>query len=385
MVEWARYREDFPLVTECTYLNTASVSPSPSFLSDSFDSFVEDMARAGIDREWVAVAESCRNSLANLLDVNPDELHFVSNTTEGLNIVASSVQWEPGDEVIISDMNFPSNAFPWIALEEHGVTVRIAETVDGRLPMNRVTDLVSSETKLVSLPHVSMSTGYTVPIDQLSEYLANRDIALNLDGIHGFGCMIPDLTNIAGYSASLYKWLLGPFGMGILYTDREFASELIPSYVGYASVEQDMTPETVGYSPMSSEGGYPYTEFTLKAGPERLRYGHPNFPAIYCFKDILHYFETIGWDNITDRIHTLSGYLYDELAEIDHIRVLTERESRCGIITFQSDTGDPGRIEQALIEESIYVARRGKYLRASTHFYNNFEDVDRLVTALASM
>lgn len=382
MVDWNEVRAEFPVLEECVYLDTAAISPSPTFLSRSYEAAHRDKSRGTVGGGWTDVADECKGRLADLMGVTEEELLFVSNTTEGINTIARSLDWDPGDEVIISDLNFPSNAFPWVSLRDRGVRVRIAESESGRLPTSTVTDLVTDETKLVSLPHVSMNTGYRLELSELASTLAEEDVHLTLDGVQGLGCVRPDLEHVSGYAASLYKWLLGPFGMGILYVDDAFAERLTPQYVGYLSVSTDPKHESTA---KSDGGDYPYADFRWKDGPGKMQYGHPNFPAIYCLNDALAFMEEIGWERITDRVLSLSGYLYDRLDERDDVDVLTDRNQRCGIVVFESSTRESAELVSALEARDVHVSQRGQYVRAATHFYNSPADVDSLIAALEAV
>lgn len=379
MVDWNEVRAEFPVLSECTYLDTAAVSPSPTFLSESYGAVHREKIQGTLSESRADVVDECKGRLADLLAVDEEELLFVSNTTEGINVLAQAVEWEAGDEVIISDLNFASNAFPWVALRDRGVRVRVARSDAGRLPPAAVTDLLTEDTRLVSLPHVSMSTGYRLDLSDLSATLAGEGVHLTLDGVQGLGCVRPDLTHVSGYAASLYKWLLGPFGMGLLYVDREFAEDLTPRYVGYHSVRAEPEPDRTD---AGTDAARPFGEFRLKDGPGKLQYGHVNFPAVYCLNDTLAFMEEVGWDRITDRVLSLSGYLHDRLSERDDIEVVTDRTRRCGIVVFESTARESDALVSALGARDVHVSNRGQYVRAATHFYNSREDVDALLATL---
>lgn len=371
MPDWSEIRAEFPLVTEDVYLDTASTSPTPGFVADGVDDFFREKARGYLSKGWREAERECRGLLADYLGVDEDCFVFLSNTTEGINAVASSMDWEAGDEVVLSDVNFPSNVYPWINLRDRGVEVNVAATDDGALTVDAVESEITDDTRLLSLPHVSSLTGHRIDLSEFGELAREHDAFLNVDGIQALGYCRPDLEDVDGYQAATFKWLLGPFGLGISYFDEEAVAEMDPSYVGYGSVTHG--PE------------YRYDDFELKSGPQKFQYAHANYPAIYCLNRVLSFLDEVGVENVHRRVVDLSGYMIDELAALDGVSVVTDRNHRGGIVVFSKRGLDAGRAERRLAEDGVHVAARGENLRASVHFYNERSDVEALVEAVADL
>lgn len=372
MTDWNAVREDFPLVSECTYLDTASASPTPPFVRRAVEGFFDEKARGYLDAGWNDVEAECRRLLADHAGASPGEIVFVSNTTEGINQVAAGIPWEPDDEVLVTDVNFPSNVYPWLALRERDVSVRVIESDGGRLPPSTVLDALSGDSRLVALPHVSSASGYRVDLGELGGALADRGVALAVDGIQGFGYLRPDLAGVDAYAAATFKWLLGPFGLGVLYLD--------------AATAEGMTPPFVGYANTRAGADYRYDGYELRDGPRKFQYAHANYPAIYCLRAALEYLDDLGPDAVEERVLDLAAYLRTELDGVEGVDPITPPGDHGGIVAVRPPAGTGASdLADALAERDVHVAARGGALRASVHVYNNRTDVDALVAAVRDL
>jgi selenocysteine lyase/cysteine desulfurase len=382
MTDWTAVRESFPLVSECTYHNTAAGSPTPPFVVRAAEEYLEETSRRPMAERWHGQTEACRERVADYFGVTASEVLFVANTTDAINTVVNAIDFDPGDDVVLTELNFPSNLYPWLRLERRGVDVTVVPSVEGTVSVDAILSAVTSSTRVVSVPHVSMSTGHRVDIGELGRRLADQDVLLNVDGIQAMGCVEPDLEHVDFYSGAIFKWLLGPHGMGVLYLDEAVVEDLRVPAVGYNSVS--MSDAGIGYT-LDDEPEFDVRGFELKRGPQRFQHGHVNHLAAHCLSAALDFFEDVGWDEVTDRITTLSGYLYDELVRLDSVSPLIPRSARLGIVTFAPDGSDPARLVDGLAERDVVVSQRGDFVRVSTHLYNDHGDVDDLVEALAAL
>lgn len=368
MPDWEGVRSEFPIVEDCVYLDSASISPSPNFLRESMQEFLVEKEQGSLSCGWREKRQECQRRLAEYLGVDPAEILFFSNTTEGINIVANALEWEPGDEVIISDINFSSNVIPWKNLRRKGVKVKIIQSQDGTFNSNSLRELVSDRTTVISLPHVSSATGHRIDFEECFADIDHNDILVNIDGVQAAGYCRPDLTHVDSYVFSVFKWLLGPFGLGVMYLDDTTADRLHPPMVGYESVAQE--PE---FQPSTYE---------FKQGAQKFQYGHVNYPAIYCLSAVLDFLTDIGVDTVKSRIDELTGYLITSLQAIPEVSVVTDPNRRAGIVTFCHDEHDSETIVQELAAKNIHVVERGGRIRAACHIYNNTADIDTLVNEL---
>ncbi|MDH7601144.1 MAG: aminotransferase class V-fold PLP-dependent enzyme [Armatimonadota bacterium] len=177
-------RSNFPHLNRFIFLNHAGVSPLPSPVADSMRSLIADLEQnASINEEqWSQRESDLRRGLSALLHCEPSEIAITKNTSEGLSCVANGLNWKPGDNVVISNVEFPANAYPWLALENKGVEVRLAtELDDGRIPLEHICRLIDHNTRVVALSLVQYASGYRIPAEELGKYCRSRGILFVLD------------------------------------------------------------------------------------------------------------------------------------------------------------------------------------------------------------
>lgn len=365
--DFAEIRAHFPIMQEATYLNCAAVGPMPDFLASTYQ-------QAVMDRMHVAttdVVARARRAVTDYLGVPEPSLSLWTNTTQGINVVAGSIDWQPGDEVIVNDIDFPSNLIPWIRLAERGVVVKPARSEAGRLPPQTILDLVTPRTRLVAVSHVFYQTGYRMDLVKLGQALHERGVLLSVDGIQALGLMVPPLEHVDFYMGASFKHLLGPRGLGLLYVNPEVAERLTPAMVGYASVtgtSEDWWRDRISYRP----------------GAGRFQLAHVNSEGMYAMLALMTFFGTIGWQHITNRVQALSGLAISELSAVAGVRVITpvDPAERLSLAVFQKEGVDADRMVAHLADRHIICAAREGNVRAAFHIYNDESDVERLVAAV---
>ncbi|MFB6300734.1 MAG: aminotransferase class V-fold PLP-dependent enzyme [Halobacteriales archaeon] len=370
-MDWNTVRSDFPVLEECVYLNTASASPTPAAVAEAVEPFFEEKSRGYLSGGWNDQKERCQARIAEYIGADPEEVVFVSNTTEAVNLFAAAVDWTPGDEVLITEGNFPSNVYPWRFHTDGSVTVRTVSVTDATPPMTAIEDALSDRTRVVAVPHVSAKTGTRLDLDALAEMATAYDARTFVDGIQALGYLRPNVDEIDSYAAAIFKWLLGPFGVGVWYIDSATAADLSPPMVGYAAIE--------------GGGSYDTGSYTFIDSPQKFQYAHANYPGIYCLEACIEYLDAVGFDQIRERVLALSGTLIDDLASLSSISVHTPRDHRGALVVFEHDGMNAGTVVDRLATEDIHVAARGGRIRASPHFYNDRSDIDALCHALASL
>lgn len=368
--DWAEIRAHFPIMQDVTYLNCAAVGPMPDFLAATYQQAVLDRMHA-VNTDVVAAA---RRAVAEYLGVPVASLSSWTNTTQGINVVAGSLNWQPGDEVIVNDIDFPSNLIPWIRLRERGVVVKAARSEAGRLSPEAILALVTPRTRLVAVSHVFYQTGYRMDLGTLGQALHERGVLLSVDGIQALGLMVPPLEHVDFYMGASFKHLLGPRGLGLLYVNPEVADRLTPAMVGYASVtgsSEDWWRDGLSYRP----------------GPDRFQLAHVNSEGLYALGALMTFFGTIGWQHITHRVQALSGMAIAQLSAVAGVRVITpvDPAERLSLAVFQVDGVDANRLVEQLADRKIICAAREGHVRAAFHIYNDETDVERLVDAVRAV
>jgi selenocysteine lyase/cysteine desulfurase len=369
--ERAEIRRLFPACRREAYLDTATASPTPAFVRAAAMRFYRHKAQGFAPGRWAPERDRAIARTADYLGAGADEVVLLGNSTEALNLVAASLPWRADDEVVVNDIDFESNLYPWMRLRERGVGVRVARSEDGRLPMAAIEAQLTPRTRLVAVSHVFAQSGVRTDIAALGAMLHRRGILLSVDGTQAAGYIRPDLREVDFYAASIFKGLLGPFGLAFLRVRREVAGSLTPAVVGYGSVA---TP------------GAPGDEtFDWVQGPQRLQFSHLNYPALYGLGASLAYLEGIGWERVTEHVLDLSGQAVAALGALSGVRVATPAAAaeRLGIVSFDPPGGDADAVVAALGRRGVRTASRDGRVRVSFHVYNGPEDIERLVGALA--
>ncbi len=358
--------KEFPVKKKLVYLNNASVSPLPVRVFNAMKKFYLERIVSGdlAWEEWIEKVEETRKLAAKLIDSKPEEIAFVKNTTEGINIVANGLNWKRGDKVITSDLEFTSNFYPWIKLRSKGVRVTVvSHKPNGEISLDEIERRIDNYTKIVALSHVQYGNGFRVNLRRLREITQGK-CYLFLDAIQSLGAVkvYSDLCDFL--SAGSYKWLLAPFGTGILYVNKEV--ELNPSYIGWASVEDPFS-----LSP----------ELKLAKSARKFEIGNQDYSAIYGLNEALKFILTLDPVKIERRILDLTDILVTEAEESGlTLQTPKERYKRAGIVNIK--VKNPEKIVEWLKKKGVIISARMNGLRISPHFYNDENELYKLITLL---
>lgn len=364
-----RYRSEFPVTDSYVYLDHAGVAPVPLRVGEAVAELLREaseMGFAGYSR-WMERVERVRRLSAGLVGAEIDEIAFVKNTSHGISIVAGGLDWKSGDNVLVFEKDFPTNIYPWLALERKGVSVRyIPLGGDGRISIKDIEKLTDSRTRLISMSTVQALNGFMMDPEELRDLCSGRGILLFLDAIQSLGAVPMDVDRYGAdfLSADGHKWLLAPEGTGIFYCRKERAKELYPNLIGWKSVVHEAEFERI--------------ELTLKEDALRFEEGSYNVMGIIALGASLDLLFEAGIERVRSRILDLGDLIISE-ADRRGFRVKTprERERRGGIVSFAGPF-DPKKMKQSLMSRRVVVNERGGALRLAPHFYNTEEEVLRL-------
>lgn len=369
------YRREFGVVKDSVYLDHAGVAPVPDRVKNEVTEFLSRASdKAILDYDsWMARVEEVRASAATLIGSNTDEIAFIKNTSHGISLVAGGIDWQEGDNVIITEKEFPANVYPWLDLRSKGVEVRTAPFKGGRISLGDIEALIDSRTRLVSVSHVQSVNGFRIDLKKLGRLCRQRDVLLFVDAIQSLGVVPMDVKeyNLDFLSADGHKWLLSPEGTGIFYCRQDLCPALKPGLIGWMCVENDADFENIDYR--------------LKSQAGRFEEGSYNVMGIYALGASLDMILEIGVENILERVNGLGEFIINE-AEKRGFEVKSPRNSndRGGIVSF-SGNFDPVSMRQKLMENSIVVNERGGALRLAPHFYNTEEDIITFFKELDSL
>jgi selenocysteine lyase/cysteine desulfurase len=366
-------QDEFPVAERYTYLNHAALGPLPRRTADTIATLAQDFRDKGVlaEAKWLSAIGRTRLLVSQLLNVSTEEVAFTKNTSQGLSIVAASMPWKPGDVVVTIKGEFPANVYPWLALQQQGVTVRFVRPRNGRIMMQDL-EVALHGARMLAISWVQYSNGYRVDLDALSKLCASRNVLLCLDAIQGVGALPLDLqaTPVDFCAFGAHKWLLAPQGVGVLYVNRRVRDLLQPANVGWLGVDwRDYT--AFDYDTPLSESAARYEE------------GTRSLVGIAGLEQSLGLLLEVGQEQIEQHLLDLTDHLAQQLVSRGY-RSLTplEREHRSGIITFSHPQRPAQELFDALRAARIVCAVREGGVRLSPHIYNNHDDINAVLSVL---
>jgi selenocysteine lyase/cysteine desulfurase len=347
-------RAPFPYLEQRVYLDTAAAGLCWQGHGAAVARFYDAIKSRGYDArpEWQALTQKVRSRLAAMLGVQPADVTFVSNTTEGLNLAAHSLRFSPGDRIVLAADEFPSVARIWGPAQRAG-----AQLVQVPIPREREAALLAAldqRTRLLAVSQVHSSTGTTVDLARVGRECRERGVLLLVDGIQALGAVPTDLALVDIYTASFFKWMLSGFGLGLMVTSPLARERMEPAYKGYANIDD----------------------------AAQLQYAHVNTPALYGLDATLDFFEGIGWPTVFERVRALGEHLVQG-ARSRRLDLVTPPGMHAGIFVLRCGDGETTRLQ--LAARNISVSARGVGVRISPHFYNTAEEVDQCLVALAGI
>jgi len=366
------FREEFPIINHFIYLDHAGVSPLSLRVKNEVVKFLSTAtAETAFDySSWDKRIEEVRACLAELIGADIDEVAFVKNTSHGISIVASGLDWNHGDNVIVFEKEFSSNIYPWLNLKDQGVEVKFIPLRDERILFEDIENLIDSRTRLISMSSVQSVNGFRIDLNRLGQLCKSRGILFFVDAIQSLGALPMDVRECGAdfLSADGHKWLLAPEGIGLFYCRKELASKIRPNLIGWKSVQNDHDFESIS--------------FELKNNALRFEEGSFNTIGIYALGAAVDLLLEIGVCNIEKKVHELGDLIINE-AEKRGFLLKTPKnpKERGGIISFAGDF-DPKEIAEKLFEKNIVVNYRGGGLRVSPHFYNTEDEILKLFEAM---
>lgn len=352
----AELRALFPHLAQRTYLDTAAAGLCWQGHGAAVARFYDEVKSRGYDArpEWWAMANHVRARLAQWLGVGTGDVTFVSNTTEGLNLAAQSLQFAPGDRIVLAEDEFPSVARIWPHAQQAGATLVRVPIASEQERQAQLLAAVGPGTRVLVVSHTHSSTGTTLDLDVLAAHCHAHGALLMVDGIQALGAVPTQLGEVDIYATSFFKWMLSGFGFGMLVTSERARAAMVPAWRGYANMDD----------------------------ARQLQYAHVNIPALYGLDATLDVFASIGWDAVYARVHALGQHLV-AAADQHGLALVTPRTQHAGIFIVRVPDGEAARLR--LAERGISVSARGAGVRISPHFYNTPDEVEHCIATLAQV
>lgn len=366
-------RKYFPyLKTGKKYFNHAAISPLPSTVNEKIYEYFQIRSETEIEPYFLTLAQatSAKDKLANLLNVNSNQLAWSPNVSSSLNILAQGLKWKSGDEIILNNIEFPSNIYPFLNLKKEGVAILFAEAEKGIVDLPQIEKLISPRTKLISISMVQFLTGYRADLISLGNICKKKGIIFCVDGIQGVGAIKINIDecNIDFFTGGTHKWMMGLQGLGYFYISEELMNRIDQKHVGWTSVKN--TWNLLDY------------KLDLLESADRYQLGTLPRVAIIALDASLNFFEKFGFYNIERQIIDNSLYLAELISEKGY-KPLVENFSKkniAGIVSFSSSNAK--MIIDKLEKNNTICTTREGVIRVSPHFYNTKAELDDLVAEI---
>ena len=371
-------KREFPFFQHKIFLTHASVSPLPARSRDALRKYAEIVASEGqFDPAHEHLYRRCKERFAELIGppAKPEEIAFAGSTSHALGLVATSLDWQVGDNCIVADGDFPANVITWKNLEQtRGVEVRMLPfraAMD--LTMEDIAPLVNERTRLVSLASANFLSGCPVDINAIGAWLHERGVLFCVDAIQTLGAIEFDATHVDFVCADAHKWLLGPNGTAVLWVRGEVLPRLHPQILGWLAVEGRDNWLAYDTTPINTA--------------ERFEPGARNYLGIVATEASLALLQEFGMARVEQRVIELRDYAVQKLEAIGcHFLWHPTPGSRGGVVTFQPPHSEIAALYNHLEQRFALSLRQDRFgsdwLRVSAHFMNCEADLDALTEAI---
>jgi selenocysteine lyase/cysteine desulfurase len=362
---------DFPALAGMTYLNTAAESIPPTCVTEALAQYARDkglgMRGRGPHNETLA---KCREVAARMVGLQTDEVAFCSCSSEAYNLLASALNLGTDDEVVITDLDFPAGATPWLNAAAPP-KVNLWKAKDGALDANNLPALLNDRTRLVQVSLVSFFNGHRLDwapfIAAVREHAPRAKVAV--DVTQALGRVELDCADFDVLISSTHKWVLGVHGGCI---------------VGIPNKENDITTHAGGwYHLQNAFDSDRFERAVPKQGAASFSVGMPNYAAIYALNAALRYIENVGVANIAAHANPLVAQLEAGLRELGLAPMAAQREGNfSGILAIRHERSEA--LHAALEAAEVHVMNHAGRLRMALHGYNTVADVEKFLSVLKS-
>ena len=383
-------RRNLPFLKGTVYLDSASVSPAPSFVLRKMDLYHREFPfnyGVGVFKKSErcrSEVDKARRAVAQFIGAYPEEVIFTKNTTEAINLVSSGLTWNPGDEVIVTELEHQSNLIPWFRLKrEKGVKVKVVKlNREGFIDPGSIVRALSRKTRLVAMTHVSNLLGTVQNVEEVGHLVQGSRVLFMVDGAQSVGRIPVNFGNIRCdfFAGCGRKALMGPQGTAFLFGKRDRLKKLRPLMLGSRGANV-----------------IPPLKYGLEPIPFRFESGVLNTSGFVGLGSAAEYLKQVGLQKIAGRIRELTSVLLGGLKEIEGIKIYGSQstDGQAGILSWNLEGYDCHEVARALDKKGILVASgvQGSPLamkglgakgvvRTSLHYYNTEKEIDRLLKGM---
>ncbi|MEU7751368.1 cysteine desulfurase [Micromonospora sp. NPDC049101] len=402
-------RRDFPTLSgPLAYFDSvaSSLTPRPVIdaMTDYYVNYRANVHRGSYDLSMRASQrfDDALTTIARFLHASTEEIVLTSNTTTAINLVAATLDFEPGDEIVLSNLEHTSNMAPWMRIaNKQGVNVRWYNADrDGGFDLDAFRALLSERTKLVTLAHVTNILGNRLPVEEIGAICRERGILFLIDAAQSAPHLPLDVNKLnCDFLAFSGHKMLGPTGIGVLYIRRQYAVSLVPGVLGGGSIDT-----TACAAPTLD--GCVLSDCSFTSLPDKWQAGTPPIAEALGLAAAIDYLTEVGLDNLAVHEQELMHQLCDGLSAIDGVELYgpPDPADRVAVVSFNIAGRDFTEVGQLLNDRYGVAVRAGQHcalnyffnelheedsragnVRASLYLYNTADEVDQLIAAVADI
>jgi len=365
-------RREFPVTAKMLYLDSAFQTPLATSVRERLMTFYDEAHyNAGPKLVWLERLGRVRTKIAELLGAAPSEIAFTKNTSEGLNIAAHALQWNPGDNVLLVEGEHPNNTCAWLGRRKAGLEVRLVPESRKWVDDETFRRFADDRTRAIAVSHVMFHSGQRNDLERIAAFCRERGLKLVVDGMQSIGVLPVDVKKlgIAMFAAGAHKGLLAPQGIGVLYCDKALAATLEPEYVALSALANPPADLVIGPSP-----------FEFAEGARRFELGNYNHAGVHALDASIDLIRSAGVPAIAEHVLNLGDRLIAHLDELG-IELVGPRERRHRSHIYVLAL-EPGRWLRHLAQRGVRVSQVRGGIRVSFAMFNTVQDVDRLADIL---
>jgi cysteine desulfurase/selenocysteine lyase len=374
-VDLARYRKEFPFTKEIIFFNHASFGPMPEVSWKATQEYYKGLRvkrLADDDREAFQILDDIRKLIAKMIKAKPEEIAFVPNTSYGLNVAAWGLDLKRGDKILLSDVEFPANVYPWTNLKQKGIKTKFMPSKNKCFDIDGFMKAIDKRTKVLSLSFVQYFNGFRNDLENIGKICEENDIFFVVDGIQGIGSVDFDAKKckIDCLTCGGQKWLLSSLGTGFLYLSSQAKREVNLSFFGWMGVDWELDFTDL-------------LKFDLQPFPSVRRFEIGTYPysLLWSMHSSLQLLSQIGIKNIEKHNLKLLDVLIDYLRDSPYqLRSSLEPKHRSSILSFSGK--DIKKLYEELTRNKVMVSFREGAIRVAPNFYNTGDEMNKLIEVL---
>ncbi|KPL04395.1 MAG: hypothetical protein AMJ90_00755 [candidate division Zixibacteria bacterium SM23_73_2] len=375
-VDLKKIRDEFPFTkNNIIFLNHASFGPIPQCTLKAkleYLKYASLQKTQNIDQMCFDILDDTRKKAAKLINAKTEEIGYSFNTSYGLNFAVWGLDLKPDDKVLLSDVEFPANVYPWLNLKSKGVKIKLVPSKDRFFDIDKFKKSIDSKTKVLSLSYVQFLNGFKNDLEEIGKICEKKDIFFVVDAIQGIGNLNLDVRKlkIDFLSTGGAKWLLSGLGTGFFYYSKNAKKKLNPSFFGWMGVDWK-----VDFTDLLNFDLDPFED------ARRFATGSHPFENVIAMHTSLGFLLDIGIKKIERHNKKLLDILINYLKDSTYkIKSDLSPRHRSSILSFTCKNSK--NLFEKLTQKKIISSYREKAIRVSPHFYNTEEEIEELIKIL---